>query len=732
MRSKTLFLLMAILIYMTDFAAAQETPKVELFLHTGHTDEITGVAVADDGKHVVTASKDGTAVLWDAANGKKVQFFLGHGSALFDVAMTADGRQVVTAAEDRTVIVWDALSGKRLQTFASSAAISRDGKHVVTAGDEGKSASLWEAASGKKLQTFTATGAQITFMGPGAAGKGTVTWKGTLNQLAVKRVDVTSDGKTAVLVCGTTTFLMDAATGKSLNGFGGKVASAALSENGKHVALLSDFVAQVWLYEIADPKKLQTFRHAGLTSMALSRDGKLLLTGSKDASAILWDAAKGDAKKLYSFQGHAQAVTTVALSGNGKFAVTGSQDRSAILWDATTRKRIRVFLSHAAPVTHMALSGDGKRLVACADYRATLWGPADGKILQRYQVGAITCVAISRDGRHIVAGTADQSAQRWADDSDKRLSVYEGHPGPVICVALSGDGRILVTGSDDKAILWDAAKGEKLRSIESLRGAAPLSSRIAGVALSSDGKQLITTMALDLEVVMWDTANGSKIRTFTVGATAKRGPASPNYQNSVAISDDGKVIVAGLPQLFAGGKPRPTLWHAHAEKPIDKFLPPINLFKDPLAMKAYPESRSRITSVALSGDGKLVVFGSREKIARLTDMPKQAELQTFHGHGNLVTSVAISSDGKHVWTASEDGTTRLWDPATGKERCRLYTFDAGKDWLVVTPDGRFDGSAGAWRFVAYREPGTLKLIDDDATRKRFHRPGLLAEVWHGK
>ncbi len=93
--------------------------------------------------------------------------------------------------------------------------------------------------------------------------------------------------------------------------------------------------------------------------------------------------------------------------------------------------------------------------------------------------------------------------------------------------------------------------------------------------------------------------------------------------------------------------------------------------------------------------------------------------------------MAISGDGKQLWTASGDGTTRLWDLATGNERCRLYSFDAGKDWLVVTPKGLFDGSPDVWRLVAYRMPGTLTLIEDDATRRRFHRPGLLTQVWKG-
>ena len=93
------------------------------------------------------------------------------------------------------------------------------------------------------------------------------------------------------------------------------------------------------------------------------------------------------------------------------------------------------------------------------------------------------------------------------------------------------------------------------------------------------------------------------------------------------------------------------------------------------------------TSVALSGDGQLLATASRDGTAILWEAISGKKLQTLQGHTNELSGVALSGDGKHLWTASKDGTTRLWDPATGKERCRLYSFDAGKDWLVVTPDG---------------------------------------------
>jgi WD40 repeat protein len=180
----------------------------------------------------------------------------------------------------------------------------------------------------------------------------------------------------------------------------------------------------------------------------------------------------------------------------------------------------------------------------------------------------------------------------------------------------------------------------------------------------------------------------------------------------VALSEDGKHIVTAGRVVQPGNPPESDytaiLWDAASGAALQTF-------------KA--DRGSYFASVALSRDGKHVVTGGTAVI--LWEAASGRKLRTFEGHG-----MALSRDGQHLWTASP-GAARLWDPATGKERCRLYVFDAGKEWLVVTPDGSFDGSEGAWRFVTYRVPGTSRVVDDDATRRRFHRPGLLAQIWKG-
>ena len=59
-----------------------------------------------DGRTVVTASRDQTARLWDAASGKELQR-LTHDGWVNAASFSPDGRTVVTASTDETARLWD-------------------------------------------------------------------------------------------------------------------------------------------------------------------------------------------------------------------------------------------------------------------------------------------------------------------------------------------------------------------------------------------------------------------------------------------------------------------------------------------------------------------------------------------------------------------------------------------------------------------------------------------------
>jgi WD40 repeat protein len=158
--------------------------------------------------------------------------------------------------------------------------------------------------------------------------------------------------------------------------------------------------------------------------VALSADGKRVLTGSGDKTAILWDAATG--KQQQVFEGHVSYVFDVALSADGAKVLTGSHDGTAVLWEAATGKKLQTFLGYGSAVSGVALSANGK-LVA--------------------------------------TGSGDKTAILWEAATGKKLKTFQGHTSDVTSVALSADGKKLVTGSYDKsAILWDTATGKKLQT----------------------------------------------------------------------------------------------------------------------------------------------------------------------------------------------------------------------------------------------------------------------------
>jgi WD40 repeat protein len=67
-------------------------------------------------------------------------------------------------------------------------------------------------------------------------------------------------------------------------------------------------------------------------AVAFSPDGTRVLTGSRDNTARLWDAATGAAVAILA--GHTDAVRAVAFSPDGKRVLTDSSDSTARLWDA--------------------------------------------------------------------------------------------------------------------------------------------------------------------------------------------------------------------------------------------------------------------------------------------------------------------------------------------------------------------------------------------------------------
>ena len=102
-----------------------------------------------------------------------------------------------------------------------------------------------------------------------------------------------------------------------------------------------------------------------------------------------------------------------------------------------------------------------------------------------------------------------------------------------------------------------------------------------------------------------------------------------------------------------------------------------------------------VQSLAFSRDGTKLASGSEDGVVGLWDVRTGRSLQNLMGHRDAVTAVVFSTNDKLLISSSYDSSIKLWDATSGKELASLFAMGQ-QDWLVITPEGLFDGSPAAW------------------------------------
>jgi WD40 repeat protein len=99
----------------------------------------------------------------------------------------------------------------------------------------------------------------------------------------------------------------------------------------------------------------------------------------------------------------------VAVSPDGKTLVTGAITDTALLWDAKTGGMLRSFGEHLHWVEAVAFSADGKRLATASATQVKIWDVATGALLAELEAGKVgdarvQSLAFSPDGKRLACG----------------------------------------------------------------------------------------------------------------------------------------------------------------------------------------------------------------------------------------------------------------------------------------------------------------------------------------
>src|SRR6266446_2610437 len=279
----------------------------------------------------------------------------------------------------------------------------------------------------------------------------------------------------------------------------------------RHASLCCCALVASWLAAIG-AANAQLRGHGGpVRALAVSADGKILMSGSFDTSAIRWSLARSAAEDVLRF--HDGAVNAVVLLKDGA-AATGGEDARIAIWNPGERTPRTVLEGHQAPVAALAVSGDRRFLASASwDHTARLWPVGGGapRLLAGHSQN-VNGVAFTPDGRAVVTAGYDATLRIWPlSGDDTPLIAVLPTPLNAVAIALSGDGRrIAAAGVRGSITILDRAA----RRIErTLNGPG---TPVWSVVFLPDNRTLLAGGA-DRVIRRWDTVTAEPVDGVAAG-----------------------------------------------------------------------------------------------------------------------------------------------------------------------------------------------------------------------
>lgn len=492
------------------------------------------LAFTADGTHFVSASDDGVARLWSISDGTISEQFMSPQGALHSIAISGNGGTLATGGVDRVIEIRDLHTGQVQRTLPVPAdditylSFFANNQWLLSASSDGI-ARIWNVTTGQVLYSLQSRKGALSTAGMSNDQKyvflADVSGAVRLWDIQGEQVTQTFTGGTSPAVAALTP------DGHTLVGANGaeirlwelahtvspslpapqpaKILCAAFLP-GTSVAVTGDEQGQLQVRNAPSGvlERVIATNASPITSIAVTPDGKYLLSGSRDGTLRLWDAHTYTELKQWN---QPDSIISVAISPDGVHLVTGSALGMTRVWETNLEQPLHTFDNERSiPVFVAFLSNDD---VLLSENGATrqIWHiqqPLPSRrveLFTRFGVRPFqaSSVVSTADGS-LLAGYYDATVRYWNKDNHLKQQI-SGHTDIVTAVAVSSEYQMGLTGSaDGTARVWDLASGREVRLIHAR------DTLITAVTFSPDARLLITGDA-DGNVAFWPRTTESLI-----------------------------------------------------------------------------------------------------------------------------------------------------------------------------------------------------------------------------
>ncbi|KAI8922975.1 WD40-repeat-containing domain protein [Entophlyctis helioformis] len=476
---------------------------------------------------LVSGSDDCKICLWDLQERTCTAVFSSHVSVIRGLDFSPDGSMLYSGARDKVINTWDLDKLELVKTtpvFESVEALSvvrytgagNGSTHAICTGGDKGILRLWDMQSGELIfQETREPNARHEIVG--------IVYDDATGTI----VSVTSDQNLLFYAESSQEESSEEAPGltrvKQIAGYNEEVLDISfVGEEERHLAVVTN-TEQIRVYDLETRDCDIVYGHSDtVLALAASTDGRLVISGAKDRTAMLWrvdmsQPSKDRFQPLATVAGHTEPVTAVAVSRRATappsgatftsaaagFVITGSQDRTIKVWDLKSiengkPKARYTFQAHDKDIQSVAVAPNDRMFASAGlDKVAKLWNVADGSLVGTFKghKRGIWCVRFSPVDQVIATTSTDKTIKLW--NIHDFSCTFEGHLNTVLNVwFLSAGMQLMSAGSDGLLKVWTIKDNECVATLDNHED------RIWGLAVNQSESRVVSGSS-DSTITLW-------------------------------------------------------------------------------------------------------------------------------------------------------------------------------------------------------------------------------------